>query len=475
MKVSALTLFAFLTAPIASMATTFNCSDEFKWLKTTFEQNDAGFNYAVSNKGEDLYASHNTITANAVKQATDIEQCHAVMRDWLSFFRSGHIGLSIHTSNSAEQTYSSEIHSFDLSAFKAHLKNKSEVDLEGIWRFSSYTVALRKEGDVLKGYITESTNPDWKIGQVKLEIHSAEDSSMRAVFYMGDHSAYHIEHITELGKNAIMLGNNFIVMSRDMPRQESQPEMKRYVRLLQAEHPSFERLSNNTVLLRIPSFNHGYKAQIDAVIKENQPLIHNTPNLIVDIRGNGGGSDASYASLLPILNTNPITTVGVTFLSTPLNNARMEGFKNHPHLNDDEKQWAKKGYDVLQQHIGEFVNLGDAISVETFDAVQPFPSNVAVLIDGNNGSTAEQFLLAAKQSKKVKLFGKTTAGVLDISNMYQTTSPSGHFTLHYGLSKSLRIPDMAIDGKGIQPDFYFNDTVENHQWISRTQRILEGE
>jgi C-terminal processing protease CtpA/Prc len=143
-------------------------------------------------------------------------------------------------------------------------------------------------------------------------------------------------------------------------------------------------------------------------------------------------------------------------------------------LSEEEKQWAKSGFDVLQQNVGEFVNLDDAINVETFDTVQPFPSNVAVLIDENNGSTAEQFLLAAKQSKKVKLFGRTTAGVLDISNMHQATSPSGHYTLHYGLSKSLRIPHMAIDDKGIQPDFYFNDNVENHKWISNAQLVLEA-
>ena len=68
------------------------------------------------------------------------------------------------------------------------------------------------------------------------------------------------------------------------------------------------------------------------------------------------------------------------------------------------------------------------------------------MINENCGSTTEQFLLTAKQSKKVKLFGTTTLGSLDISNMYSVNSPCGEYKLWYGLTKSFRIPEMLIDG-----------------------------
>ena len=88
------------------------------------------------------------------------------------------------------------------------------------------------------------------------------------------------------------------------------------------------------------------------------------------------------------------------------------------------------------------------------------------------GSTTEQFLLEAKQSKKVKLVGTTTAGVLDMSNMYSVVSPSKEFKLWYSLSKSYRIPAMTIDGKGIQPDYYFDKTIKPYEWIDKTIEIL---
>jgi len=228
------------------------------------------------------------------------------------------------------------------------------------------------------------------------------------------------------------------------------------------------------VLVRIPAFDHAFKKDIDAVIAKHLDTILNTENLIIDIRGNGGGSDVSYASLLPILYTNPIRTVGMEYLSTELNNSRMLGFLENPHFSEEEKQWAKDGYDILQQHIGSYINIDDDVTVETFDKIEPLPKSIGVLVDSSNGSTAEQFLLAAKQSKKVKLFGQTTAGVLDISNMYQIDSPSGTFTLHYSLTKSLRIPHMAIDGVGIQPDYYIDGELPLYQWTSYTQKVLEG-
>ena len=464
-----------LFASFCSFGSTFQCESEFAWLKSTFENNDAGFQYSVEKKGQDLYSAHNSAILARVQSAKSEAQCHTVLSDWLTFFRKGHIGLALNTNGSEEAVRESVVHDFDLSAFKQHLKSQRDETLEGIWQFSSYTVALKKEGNVHKAYIVESTNPSWKAGQVKFILNDPADSNTAKVtFFMGDHSARQIDTMTLLGNNEVVLGNSFIVMSREEPRQESFPEITRYVRLLSTKAPLFEKVSENTVLVRIPAFDHAFKKDIDAVIAKHLDTILNTENLIIDIRGNGGGSDVSYASLLPILYTNPIRTVGMEYLSTELNNSRMLGFLQNPHFSEEEKQWAKDGYDILNQHIGSYINIDEDVTVETFDKIEPLPKSIGVLVDSSNGSTAEQFLLAAKQSKKVKLFGQTTAGVLDISNMYQTDSPSGTFTLYYSLTKSLRIPHMAIDGVGIQPDYYIDGELPLYQWTSYTQKILEG-
>ena len=82
------------------------------------------------------------------------------------------------------------------------------------------------------------------------------------------------------------------------------------------------------------------------------------------------------------------------------------------------------------------------------------PRRIGILIDRPCGSSCEQFLLEARQSFKVKLYGRPTAGALDYSNLRPHTLPSGQRVLWYATSRSLRLPTFPIDAGGVQPDEY---------------------
>lgn len=238
----------------------------------------------------------------------------------------------------------------------------------------------------------------------------------------------------------------------------------------------FKIIDTETAYLRVSTFKGSEKKIIDSIISANKETMLKTPNLIIDIRGNGGGNDSSYSELLPLLYTNPIRSIGVEFLSTPLNNQRMLDFINNPKFGFDQatKKWAKNAYNKLDKQKGSFVNLNSTIvDIITYKTIYEFPKKVGIIINGKNGSTAEQFLLDAKQSKKVKLFGTTTKGVLDISNMYFVKSPSGEFELGYCLSRSMRIPEMTIDGKGIQPDYYLDQNIKKESWVEFVTKSLK--
>ena len=186
--------------------------------------------------------------------------------------------------------------------------------------------------------------------------------------------------------------------------------------------------------------------------------------------------DYSYEKIIPFIYTNPIRTIGVELLSTALNNERMKGFITDPDFLEEDKKWAIESLEKLNKHIGEFVSLdSSSVDIEKFDTIYPYPKNVGIIINENNGSTTEQFLLSAKQSKKVKLFGTTTRGVLDISNMYFINSPCNDLKLGYSLSRSKRIPDMTIDNRGIQPDYYIDKTISKYEWIDFVNKILNNQ
>lgn len=211
-----------------------------------------------------------------------------------------------------------------------------------------------------------------------------------------------------------------------------------------------DELNTKTLYLRIPSFKLEYKPVIDKLLAENRNKIPKTENLIIDLRNNSGGSDQSFNELLPCIYTNPVRTISVEFLSIVQNNQQFLDYSTDPDFDEDMQKWAKNTYDKLQEKLGEFVFTFNApISIYRQDIVFNFPKNVGIIINEGNASTAEQFLLAAKQSKKVKLFGVTTSGALDISNMTSIESPCKKFRLWYCLSRSMRIPGMTIDDIGL--------------------------
>ncbi len=484
MKKAIYLLFCFL--PVTAFSQNCNCESNYNWVKKTFEENDAGYAFSLQQKGRESYDKHNEIFAQKVQSISNSTECTRTLYQWLRFFRSGHIAirrLNQGQNQQVNQTMNEEpsdneiIAQFrdwenveiDISAFSKYLQTEKKIDYEGIWVSEPYTIGIKKINNEYVGFIIEADGVYWTKGQVKLKIN--EDNT--SVFYMRDHSAEHFVDAELLGKNYLQLG--FVRLKRVIPELETEPEIERYFRAIAAQKPYFEELNEQTNILRIPKFWGSEKSDIDSVIAQNRSKILSTKNLIIDLRNNGGGSDRSYYDILPLIYTDTIRTVGLEFLSTPLNNQRMLDYISNPDygFTAEEKDEFQRNYNLLSSRIGEFVNIDSMIVYKTsYDTIYPYPRRVGIIINENNASTTEQFLLAAKQSKKVKLFGTRTFGSLDVSNMNFVTSPCQEFELGYCLSKSFRIPKMAIDEVGIQPDFFIDDSVPKYEWIEFVDEVL---
>ena len=181
-----------------------------------------------------------------------------------------------------------------------------------------------------------------------------------------------------------------------------------------------------------------------------------------------------YEPLEPLIYTRPTVNIGMELRATTdnikLRQAVADSLRKEA---PDQTRELERLNRIMRANLGKYVN-PDArpFDIARRDAVLPFPKRVAVLIDGA-GSTGEQFLLLARQSRKVTLFGqRNSAGVLDFANVVSMPSPSGRHSLQWATSRSLRLPEDPVDPDGIPPDIRIPDSVMNPvayaaDWLER--------
>ena len=463
-----------------------SCLEQFEWMVKTYSENDAGFQFAIDEKGRQAYEKHNETFRKHTASIESMIDCAPVLYEWLSFFRSGHHGIEFNGSSSDNQSQLSDKEiikkyadtekvAIDEASFEEYLSTLEQPSFAGVWKYGNYTIGVMEDKDNAErdyvGFIIDADGVYWQPQQVKMEwVADNEDGTYMINYYLRNHSkeSYKAELV---GPNHLKTSDFF--WERLLPEYPDDPKVAQYLRAQTAEEAYVEAISEDATLVRIPSFERSNKPHIDSVLAANHEFIISHPIMLIDVRGNGGGSDDSYYELLPYLYTNPIRTIGVEFLSTPLNNRRMEEFLESGDLDEETIAFLNQTLTKLKANIGEFVMLGDhPISTDTLSEILPMPQKVGILMNEECGSTTEQFLLAAKQSQKVKLFGVSTAGVLDISNQYFEPFPCGEMYLIYALSRSMRLPDYPIDDIGIQPDFLMNRFIKDEDWIRTALETL---
>ena len=209
-------------------------------------------------------------------------------------------------------------------------------------------------------------------------------------------------------------------------------------------------MNDSTFFLRIPSFRDSTSNQM---IKDNWEAITSRPYLIVDLRCNSGGNDQFFDALMALTYSRPYLIHGVEQYATP---DFLDFFKDII-AHDPQSEWRdylQELTDSMENHLGDYVLRPgmQRIRLVRRDTVYQNPRRIGLLIHGRNASSAEQYILEAKESEKVVLFGnERTSGTLDLSNVFAITSPSGWFKLYIPTTRSCRWPDIVIDGKGIAP------------------------
>lgn len=214
-----------------------------------------------------------------------------------------------------------------------------------------------------------------------------------------------------------------------------------------------------TPVFFVPSHDPANKHVIDSLVQANQAVLSHADRMIIDVRGNEGGSSFTTDYLEPFLGTKE---------------QKPDPFPgNHGVMlsSDDQIAYARRSFGPdtsafvqslvgrLRAAPGELVPIDDPSAPPSRPdprdwVVTSGPRAVGVLADGGTVSAGEVLVQHALRSGRATLFGAPTAGALDYqsANIVRLSPNEPRWLLGYPtITRSRDLPAGGMRGHGIQP------------------------
>ena len=432
-----------------------DCLKDFDYLVEKIKNDYPGYNDKVNKETLPDLKHLEQELKNKIIQYPD--SCGKYLGVYTSWFKDNHLRVRRNRTNQNPNT--NEELKKQPSFFNINFDSicNSVESIEGIWiDFRGKIGIVQKNDSDYVGFAIQY--PNYESNQVMFEFSQLKNNEFNMTSYNPRNSR------TKKGKASLHVDNKVLEIHGDtrFVRQTANEIFDRaFLYSYVAKYPNGTNtyplatyLTDSTYYLRIPSFYSDYANNI--VIQHWQEIM-SRPNLIIDIRYNGGGQDNYYKKLAELIYTNPFKGKGVEWYASEGNIKLFEDALEKGEIRNGEEgiKRTESLIEAMKENVGGFVTLPTNAKAkeEKVDSVYLNPKKVGIIINEGNASSAEQFLLAAKNSKKVILFGNhNTAGVLDYSNAVSVQFPSGKFELTFPMTRSQRLPEYPIDNIGIAPD-----------------------
>lgn len=439
------------------------CAAEVAWALDYAARNYAGFEYKVTAETKPRYAALVAeLTADA-SRAADGSACNAILARWVRFFDDGHLSFgrrSAAAAPGAEQPESPDAIRAryaasprrDLTESEARARldalGATRAPIEGIWEMQggNYRGAVLRDdpdGRTFTMSILRADSVWWVPGQVKA-VFSPDSAGRFAVrFFMRDHS----ERPWTASVWSNVLGfENASPWRREYPAQAGDLTAAQVAGL---QNSSFRvtDAGEGTLVVHIPTFNDARR--MDSLWAAEGARIRKAERLVIDVRGNGGGSDHNFRELVPLVYTGPIRVVNNAMLATDDNIAAWEEEAADSAVPEAVRKALLGAARRMRGAKGRWLENDDKV-IDDY-SVLPLPRRVDILVDRGCASSCEGFLLLARQSAKVTIHGTRTAGIIDFGNVRTGRMPGGTLLLNYPTTRTKRLPHDPVDGIGIQP------------------------
>lgn len=445
-----------------------DCFKNLTLLKEVVETNYAGYQYKMNMNGDQLTKFYDDLLEESKKEKYQNYNCARLLNAYITAFEDKHTRIYYSANKGIipamdddqklalfkviNEHISLPIQSIDQYVFDP------EDELNGLYVFKGDTCLVFKDQTLLRDYVGVIWNTEkdhWSRGDVKFELKINSKNQY-------DYYLYNDNYLLN-SRRDVEVDNQIADWVKIVPTSTS----------INPDNKSIESFSSDSTLyLRLSSFEISNKSYIDSFLEKNKEALSRTPNLILDLRGNGGGADGTFNDLIPYLYTDPIRMIGVDFLCSQ---NTINDFEEFLQSQETPNPFWVDLLDRMKLNKGKYIHLyEDKESIINIDTVYPYPQNIYLLVDRRCASSAEEFILIAKQSSKVVILGENTAGCLDFSNLVSFIPEKGAcndwWTLEYASSISQRLPENPVDLNGIAPDIYLSKGTD---WLKEVYKLID--
>ena len=435
-----------------------SCSADLAGARRTIEADYGGFRLEVVGERRTAYER---IYARLQKQAERTAgDCFPVLDAFAQWFQDPHVFIyqtvRLDSAESGRRATAVRMAPITEDAARSYFASGGRrLDpIEGIWSAGRLRLAVVPDPAGRRGhFIAVILAPDtatWRAGAVRATLTRRSDGTydvdLAGPNYVRWHRHAHLHKSVLLRLDPGMWGKMFPVPQADSglvdPVDPHRPTLL---------------IRSGVVVISMPSHDPAYRPALDSVVAANGELLRHTDLLIVDLRGNEGGSAFTANALAPYIvsrqpRPSPVVHRNAVMLSSPDQIAYAKVA-----FGPDTSAFVRSLVSRMEANPGQFVRLDTASSGDEEPAIQAVygPRRVGVLVDRGTVSAAEVAVEFALRSTRATVFGEPTAGALDYEQVGIVPLDPGErrWLLGYPtITRDISLPRGGIRGKGLEPD-----------------------